>query len=351
MRNGYVIDPMDYYEGLGGTIMTGKGILKRRIPRLDTETSALGMGCWAIGGEWTFQGTPAGWGKTDDAESIRAVEAAYDHGIRLFDTAANYGAGHSERLLAKGLGTNRKNCIITTKFGFEVDEAGKEVRNRSGDMRTMPVAATVAAECEASLKRLNTECIDVFFFHVWDYDPALARDVVGELEKLVEQGKIRSYGWSTDDVPSARFFSEGSGCSAVQTNFSIAVDQPDMLTLCEKTGMAAFNRGPLAMGFLTGKYGAKTVFDEGDVRNAEWVKELFQQVVSAKMDDLRDLLTVGGRTLAQGALAYIWARSETTLPIPGIRNEAQAAENAGAMAFGPLTVEETVEIDEIMGRG
>lgn len=324
--------------------------MKRKLGRTGIETSALGMGCWAIGGEWSFLGNPAGWGKTDDAESLRAIRAAYDNGVRVFDTAANYGTGHSERLVAEGLGAHRGECVISTKFGFEVDEKAKVVRNRGENVRTMPVAEHVAAECEASLKRLNTDYIDVYFFHVWDYDNTLALDVREALERLVEQGKIRSYGWSTDSPESAAVFAAGEHCSSIQTNFSVAIDQPEILALCERRDMAAFNRGPLAMGFLTGKYGADTTFSATDVRNEAWVKDLFQAPISAKLEALREILTSGGRTLAQGALAYIWAKSETTLPIPGIRTVKQAEENAKAMEAGPLTPDQVTEIDRIMGR-
>ena len=324
--------------------------MKRKLGRMRIETSALGMGCWAIGGEWSFLGNPAGWGKTDDAESVRAIRAAYDHGVRVFDTAANYGTGLSERLVAEGLAGHRKECVISTKFGFEVDEEAKEARNRGADMRTMPVAEYVQGECEASLRRLGTDYIDIYFFHVWDYDNTLAVDVREALERLVEQGKIRSYGWSTDSPESAAVFADGAHCSAIQTNFSIAVDQPEILSLCERRDMAAFNRGPLAMGFLTGKYDADTTFSTTDVRNEAWVKDMFQGPISAKLDALREILTSGGRTLAQGALAYIWARSDTTLPIPGIRTVKQAEENAKAMEAGPLEAEEAAEIDRIMGR-
>lgn len=324
--------------------------MKRRIGRIGDETSALGMGCWAIGGIWTFMGMPAGWGETDDDESLRAIRAAYDHGIRVFDTAANYGTGHSESLLGRGLGADRPNCIISTKFGFNVDPRTKQVGSPSDQTRTMPVAPFIAAECEASLSRLHTDYIDIYFFHINDYDNTLALDVREQLERLVEQGKIRGYGWSTDSPESAAVFAEGRHCSAVQTSFSVAVDQPEILALCEEKGMTAFNRGPLAMGFLTGKYGRDTRFPETDVRTRAWAKEVFQVPVTEHLDELREVLTSGGRTLAQGALAYIWGRSGCTLPIPGIRTVAQAEQNAAAMEFGPLTPDQVEAVDRIMGR-
>lgn len=321
----------------------------RPLGRTGMETTALGMGCWAIGGVWDHMGSPAGWGETDDAESLKALEAAYDAGIRVFDTAANYGAGLSERLVGKALKPYRDQCVISTKFGYAIDEAAKAT-TPYGDPVSGDVASHVHDDCEASLRRLDTDYIDVFFFHVNQYDNDKALYVRDELEKLVDRGKIRSYGWSTDDVASARLFSEGEHCSAVQVNFSIVSDAPEMLALCDEAKISAFNRGPLAMGFLTGKYDASTTFGPTDVRSAEWVREYFQKPAVTKLDALRDILTTNGRTLAQGALAWIWAKSGWTLPIPGIRTVAQAMENAGALEKGPLTPAQLVEVERVMGR-
>ena len=324
-------------------------MMLRPLGRTGIDTTAMGMGCWAIGGVWTHRGNPAGWGETDDAESLRAIEAAYDAGIRLFDTAANYGAGLSERLVGKALGPYRDQCVISTKFGYDVDETSKQVTTY-GDPTTGDVAGHLQADCEASLRRLGTDYIDVYFFHVNEYDNDKALSVRDGLERLVEQGKIRSYGWSTDDVRSARLFSEGGHCSAVQVNFSIVADASEMLALCDAAQMSAFNRGPLAMGFLTGKYSADTVFAGTDVRSQEWVREYFQKPAVARLEALRDILTSDDRTLAQGALAWIWARSPWTLPIPGIRTVAQAVENARAMEKGPLSAQQLAEVERVMGR-
>jgi aryl-alcohol dehydrogenase-like predicted oxidoreductase len=171
------------------------------------------MGCWAIGGEWDFLGSPAGWGATDDAESLRALQAAYDAGVRVFDTAANYGAGLSERLVGQVLRPCRDQCIITTKFGYKVDEDAKSV-STYGDESTSDVVRHLQDDCESSLRRLGIDYVDVYFFHINRYDLELAFGVRERLERLVEQGKIRYYGWSTDDVASARLFSEGEHCAA-----------------------------------------------------------------------------------------------------------------------------------------
>ena len=177
------------------------------------------------------------------------VRAAFDHGIRLYDTAWNYGCGHSEELLGRALGPDRNDCIISTKFGFDVDAATKTVRNRGDSMRTSIVAPHVASDCEGSLRRLGTDRIDVYFLHVADYDPGLALDVMAELEKLAEQGKIRSYGWSTDHPDSVRIFAEGPHCSSVQINFSVAVDQREILEICEHEGSCGLQPGSAGDGF------------------------------------------------------------------------------------------------------
>ncbi len=325
-------------------------MMTRTLERIGTETSAVGMGCWAIGGEWDFLGTPAGWGKTDDQESIRAVQAAFEHGIRLFDTAANYGTGLSEQLLGQALGANRKDCVISTKFGFKVNEEAKSVSNYGEEMTTADVVTHLESDCETSLQRLNTDYIDVYFFHAWDFEHDRAIELRDALEKLVSQGKIRSYGWSTDDVSNARLFAEAPHCSSVQFNFNVIHDNRDMVTLCDQVDISGFNRGPLAMGFLTGKYTTDSTFAATDVRSTEEVQNDFKKPALANLDALREIFTSNGRSLTQGALGWIWARSEKMLPIPGIRTVAQAVENAKAMEFGPLTPEQVQEINRILGR-
>lgn len=324
--------------------------MKRIMHKLNRETSAIGMGCWAIGGEWTLGGSQVGWGKTDDAESIRALEAAYDNGIRLFDTAANYGVGLSEQLVGQALKGRRQNCIISTKFGFCLEPGNKSVCNYGERMETADVIRHLKKDCEASLRRLGTDYIDIYFFHIWDYDRKLAEELVPVLEELVSEGKIRSFGWSTDSPELADLWTKSSGYSSVQFNFNVAAPAESMTDLIEKKGLNGLNRGPLAMGFLTGKYSMDSKFPDTDVRNEEWVREGFRKPVMAKIDQLKEVLTSGGRTAAQGALAWIWAKSANTFPIPGIRTVKQAEENAKAMDFGPLGEALMNQIDEIMGR-
>lgn len=323
--------------------------MQRNLGRSEMTVSALGMGCWAIGGPWDFLGGPAGWGPSDDATSIKALHAAYDLGVTLYDTAANYGTGHSERLVGQAFKDRRDKVVIATKFGYLVDEAAKQVHTY-GDHQRGDVLSHLQADCEASLRRLDTDYIDLYQLHVNEYDPDLAAGVRDGLEALVAAGKIRYYGWSTDYPERARVFAEGPHCVAIQHHTNVVDDAAEMFALCEELNLASINRGPLAMGMLTGKYDANASFVSNDVRTASWFQDGMKGRVNQHLPAIRDILTSGGRTLAQGALAWLWARSPMTLPIPGIRTVAQAEENAAAMQHGQLTPEQMQEIERLLGR-
>jgi aryl-alcohol dehydrogenase-like predicted oxidoreductase len=309
----------------------------RVLGRSGIEVSPMGIGCWAIGG--------SGWGGgADDEESIRGIHAALDMGIDFFDTADAYGPGRSEQVLGKALAGRRRQVVIATKFGFS--ETGP---NAEPDY--------IRSACDASLRRLDTDYIDLYQFHLNDYGPDGAEAVREVLEGLVASGKIRSYGWSTDHPDRARVFAEGPNCSAIQVALNVIDDAPEVLAVCDEFDLAAINRHPLAMGLLTGKYTRGRTLPEDDVRgpNApEWMKYFAAGQPNpqwlGKVDAVREILRSDGRTLAQGALAWLWARSERTVPIPGFRDTAQVRENCGALAFGPLPANEMRQIDDILGR-
>jgi aryl-alcohol dehydrogenase-like predicted oxidoreductase len=316
----------------------------RTLGRSGIPVSAVGVGCWAMGG--------SGWGGgADDAESIRGIHRALEMGVNFFDTADIYGKGHSERVLGQALQGRRDKAVIATKFTFSWDEAtGEETGpNVSPDY--------IRSACEASLKRLNTDVIDLYQFHWNDYGPEGAEAVRETLEGLVTAGKIRAYGWSTDFPDRARIFAEGPNCAAIQVELNVIDDAADILAVCEQFDLAAINRGPLAMGLLTGKYKPGTALPDDDVRGPkapDWMKYFKDGQPNPEWLDkasaVGEILRSGGRTLAQGALAWLWARSEKTLPIPGFRTEAQVAENCGALEHGPLTADQMREIDAILER-
>jgi len=306
------------------------------------------MGCWAIGGPWTWaqpgeKPYPAGWGQTDDRESIRAIQVALDAGVTLFDTAANYGVGHSERILGEALKGRRDQAVIATKFGHILNEADKVVHRDDTQ-----ILAKLHTDVENSLRRLQTDRIEVYQLHQGSYGPELAVELRGVLEELVQAGKIRWYGWSTDLVDRARVFAEGEHCTSIQFALNALADNPEMRRLCADADLAGLNKDPLHRGMLTGKFTSATAFPENDIRSetdygsARMVRRL--ETVEA----LRELLTSGGRSMAQGALAYIWALDPLMIPIPGFKSVAQVRENAGAMRFGPLDPVTMTEIQAIV---
>lgn len=325
-------------------------MLTRILGKSGLEVSALGMGCWAIGGPWTWDqpgrdSFPAGWGNTDDEESIRGIHAALDMGVNFFDTAANYGAGHSEVVLGRALAGKRDKVVIATKFGHIVNEEKKSVY---GDPDQ--IIKNVRADVENSLRRLQTDYIDIYQLHEGGYDPEKALELRPVLEELVSAGKIHWYGWSTDIADSARKFGGGEHCTSIQFRLNALFDNVPMREVCAEFDLAGINKDPLHKGFLTGKFKANTTFPKNDIRSGtdfsspEIVKRL--QVV----DEIRSILTSNGRTMAQGALAYIWALDERMVPIPGFKSVEQVKENAGAMDFGPLTEAQVKEIQGIVGK-
>lgn len=319
---------------------------ERRLGRSDIEVSPMGLGCWAIGGPWTWEdGEPMGWGRVDDRESIRAIHRAIDLGITFFDTAANYGCGHSERILGQAIADRRDRVVIATKFGHVIDEQ-KRVAGRNDAV----LLENIRQDCDASLRRLGTDVIDLYQLHEADYDPQDAVAVRDVLEALVQEGKIRAYGWSTDDPARAQVFAEGEHCAAIQHILNVLMDGSQMLALCSGCDLASINRTPLLMGLLTGKFTPDSTFSSDDVRHDWDLKGERGRMRLQQLGAVRDILTSNGRTLAQGALAWVWARSERTIPIPGFRTAAQVEENARAMEFGPLSGAQMLEIQSLLGR-
>jgi aryl-alcohol dehydrogenase-like predicted oxidoreductase len=311
----------------------------------------LGMGCWAIGGPFWHDDTPLGWGQVDDGDSTKAIRLAFDLGIRLFDTADVYGTGHSERVLGQALAGHRDEVVIASKWGNTYDEASRQLLTPDSTPGYLRHAL------EASLRRLGTDYLDIYQFHLGGIEPAEAMPLIGALEALVAEGKIRTYGWSTDDPHRAASWSAGSHCALVQHEMNVLSDAPEMLTLVEGLGWASLNRGPLAMGLISDKYSPGTRLADDDVRGRpapEWMRYFENGRPSAqwlaRRDAIRGILTSGGRTPIQGALAWIWARSPATIPIPGFRTEDHVRENAGALEHGPLTAGQMADIARILGQ-
>ncbi|MFN0193683.1 MAG: aldo/keto reductase [Aestuariivirga sp.] len=338
--------------------MNGQAWRPRKLGKSGLTAGLMGMGCWAIGGPFYSghgcrypAGAPLGYGEVDDSESIRAIHAALDADIGFFDTADAYGTGHSEQILGNALKGKRSRVLLATKFGNTYDASTKELTG------TDVSRSYIRKACEASLNRLQTNWIDLYQLHVGDLQIDQANDVADTLDQLCEAGKIRFYAWSTDDPNRAEALADRPNCTAVQFDMNVFEDAPDLLNVARRHDLASVIRLPLAMGFLTGKFTTSSRLSSIDIRSRppQWLR-YFEEGGGAsavwlkKLDAVREVLTSDGRTLAQGALAWIWARDDRTIPIPGIRTQAQAVENAGAMQFGPLAPAQVHEIDRLLDR-
>lgn len=334
---------------------TSSAIATRRLGRSEVELSPLGLGCWAIGGPvHGDDGRTIGWGQVEDDESVRAIRRAFDLGVRFFDTADVYGAGHSERVVSRALEGHRDDVVIATKFGHTFQDDGSR---RGHGLDVSPTY--IRRACEGSLRRLGREAIDLYQLHVGSLPDAQADAVVEELERLQSEGLIRHFGWSCDLAAQAQRWAERGTCASLQFICNVLQETPGLTALCERYSMTAIIRSPLASGFLSGKYGPDSRLPRDDWRaqatELGW-GDLFNPDGSAnpawlaKLEALREVLTDAGRTLVQGALGWLWARSHTTVPIPGFKTVAQVEENVGALRFGPLTSAQMTRIDEILAR-
>jgi Predicted oxidoreductases (related to aryl-alcohol dehydrogenases) len=322
----------------------------RRLGGKGPEVSAIGVGTWALGGPYTFDGRDAGWGPADDQVSIRALHTAIDHGVTLIDTAASYGAGHSERVVGQALAQlssdARDRIVVATKFGFVFDEQTRT----AGGSDVSPAA--IRAECEASLRRLGVEAIGLYQLHGGADGARGAEDVVAVLEDLVREGKIRWFGTSQDAPEIISVFARSPHAVSVQTQVNVFGWSQSVLDLAREHNLSVLARSPLAMGLLSGRYTLDRKPAPGDVRlDTPWWSYFDDDAMAAwltRLEAVRELLTTGGRTLVQGALSYLWALNPAIIPLPGVRTPAQAEENVGALRFGPLPPAVAAEVTTLL---
>ncbi len=309
----------------------------------------LGLGCWAIGGPFFYDGRAVGWGEVDDATSKAAIAAAIDHGIRHFDTAQAYGCGHSEIVLGDALKAH-PDVAIATKIGLGINT---ETKTLTGHM-TDPEA--VRQSIDASRKRLGRDRIDLVLHHVNEMEIETARPTFDMLATLYDQGIIGAYGWSTDLPDSTAAFADHPGFTAVEHAMNVLKPAGHMVPVVEKLNLLSLIRSPLAMGVLGGKYDATTQFSKDEIRgsNPGW-QDYFKNgritdAYMAQLNATRDILTSGGRSLAQGAIAWLWARTPNAVPIPGFRTPEQVIDLCGALDMGPLSTDQMAQIEAVLDR-
>ncbi|WP_274364091.1 aldo/keto reductase [Paenibacillus thermotolerans] len=305
----------------------------RKLGKSEIEVSEIGFGAWAIGGD--------AWGPVQDDNSINAMERALELGINFIDTADVYGSGRSEALVAKVMKGRRDNVILSTKGGL---------MGHHRDPKREPVydrPEKVIDAFENSLRRLETDYIDVYFCHLWWDKHEETEAFMRAFEILKRDGKVRLTGVSTENFEYIKHFNREGCLDVVQLDYSILnrSTEKEVLPYLQENGIGVVVRGPLRMGILTGKFTEETTFPEGDIRknwpNEQWYKDSLE-----KAERLR-LLENEHRTLGQAALRYVLNHPAVSVAIPGAKTPAQAEQNAAA-SVRPLLSEEDVNfIDEV----
>jgi aryl-alcohol dehydrogenase-like predicted oxidoreductase len=302
----------------------------RRLGRSGVQVSPLGLGTARLAGlGWRDNLAPQDPTQTKQ-DAVRQIQAAVDLGVTFFDTADNYGQGLSERILGEALQGRRDDIVVATKFG-------EDPMSDQEDPWSLD-AGSVERACAASQCRLGVQCIDLYLLHRRDYPLERAPELMEVLEDLVRAGKIRHYGWSTDDVVRARLFAHGEHCIAIEHRLNIFNDNAAMLDLCREQDLASLNRVPLLTGVLTGRWLPETKLEEGDPR-AQWFEQEEFLKLLACAQQIEPYLTRDGRSYVQGALGWIWARSPLTIPLPGFRNMEQMQALVQARQYGPLPLD------------
>ncbi len=331
--------------------MTMTSLHKRPLGASGLEVSAIGLGCWAIGGHFLLDGRPDSYGAVDDTESIRAIRDAIAAGVTLIDTSDAYGTGHSEEVVGRAVAGRRDQVVLATKFGYVIDPQARAITGTDASGGYARRALT------ASLQRLGTDHIDLYQLHLGDATIAQAEDVFATLEELSREGLIRAYGWSTWEAGALRQVAARRGLASVQHELNVLVDQPELRAVAAEAGIATIANMPLAMGLLSGRYGADTRMPTDEVRGSghDWVRYFTdgrpRPDFLAALAAVREILTGGGRSLVQGALAWVLAQGPMTVAIPGFKSPRQALENAGTLDRPLLTAAELAEIDVLLGRG
>jgi aryl-alcohol dehydrogenase-like predicted oxidoreductase len=310
---------------------------KRKLGKSNLEVSALGLGCMGM----SFGLGPA----VDKKDGISLIRAAVERGVTFFDTAEIYGPYTNEELVGEALAPFREQVVIATKFGFKIDaHTGKQAGLDSRPAHIKEVA-------EASLKRLKTDTIDLFYQHRVDPDVPI-EDVAGAVKDLIHQGKVKHFGLSEAGVQTIRRAHAVQPVTALQSEYSLWFREPEeeVLATLEELGIGFVPFSPLGKGFLTGKINENTKFDSTDFRNI--VPRFTAEARKANqgvVDLLGKLAEKKKATPAQIALAWLLARKPWIVPIPGTTKLARLEENIGAVSV-ELTSDDLREIESAVSK-
>ncbi|MGX1760660.1 aldo/keto reductase [Streptomyces lydicus] len=307
--------------------MTTMNIPSRRLGEL--VVSAQGLGC---------MGMSHGYGESDDAQSIATINRALDLGVSLLDTSDFYGAGHNEELIGRAIAGRRDEAVLATKFGF-ANQLGEPTAIR-GD------AAYVREACDASLRRLGVDHIDLYYQHRVDPDVPI-EETVGAMAELVAAGKVRHLGLSEASAATLRRAHAVHPIAALQSEWSLWTRdlEQEIAPVCRELGIGLVPFSPLGRGFLTGRYTSVKGLPESDLRRSQprFADGNLEQNL-AIVEQLDALAAQKGVSAGQLALAWVQHRGDDVVPIPGTRREKYLEENLGALAI-ELTAEELAAID------
>lgn len=285
-----------------------------------------------------------GWGNVQESELLDAISEALDKGVNFFDTADTYGLGQSERTLAKGLGERRKNVVIESKFGVRVG-GGKTVYDNSPEY--------IQTALEESLRRLNTDYIDIYTIHYRDGKTPIA-DVVGKLDELKAAGKIRHYGLSNihgNEADELIPYAEKFVCCQDEFSLACRKNEADLFSLQSKLHVTPMTWGSLGQGILTGKYGADVKFGADDRRSREIYVNFHGEKLKQNLrivEVLKKIAENHGRTVAACAIRWILDTLPESVVIAGVKRPSQLDSNIEAMDWH-LGIEEMKELNEVAG--
>jgi aryl-alcohol dehydrogenase-like predicted oxidoreductase len=303
-----------------------------QLGRTELKVSRIAFGTWATGGWW--------WGQVDDQESIRAIQAALEDGINFFDTADVYGGGRAERVLAEAL-ANHKDTIIATKGGV--------LFNEEKAIGTTNDPAYLKRACEASLKRLKRDVIDLYQIH-WPAPDASIVDAITALQELQDEGKIRYFGLSNFGVEAMEVALDTARFETLQPPYNIFRRdiEDEILPFCEDNDISVLAYSPLASGLLTGKYLPDSKFDPADHRSANpmFQGEQFEKNLGI-IEILKEYAERKECTITQLAISWTLAHPAVTCAICGAKRDMQVDEIVEAIDF-PLSNKEVKEINALV---
>jgi aryl-alcohol dehydrogenase-like predicted oxidoreductase len=311
-------------------------IPQRRLGRSELSVSALGLGC---------MGMSEFYGASDDDESIATIHHALDRGINFFDTADMYGVGRNEELVGRALRGHRHEVVLATKFGNVRSPEGKFL-----GVNGRP--EYVQQSCEASLRRLGVDTIDLYYQHRVDADVPI-EETVGAMAALVRQGKVRFLGLSEAAPATLRRAANVHPIAALQTEYSLWTREPEaeIIPTCRELGIGFVPYSPLGRGFLTGKYRSEADLADNDFRRSTprfQGKNLQRNL--ALVERIEKIAAEKKCTAAQLALAWVLAQGNDIVPIPGTRRQKYLDENVEAIRV-TLTPADLVRIDQELPPG